>query len=555
VKMRSKVFLTGVMLLAALLAPAWSQNSAQRLTVATASGAVVGQLLPSGARSWLGVPYARAPIGELRWRAPQPLHREGIRNADRFGPECIQFLRPHTLNQYFGEEATSEDCLTLNIWAPGTGVTAALPVIVFIHGGGSTAGSGSMPNYSGEHLATRGAIVVTFNYRLGLLGYIAHPELTREQGGHSGNYGYLDQVAALQWVHDNIAGFGGDPGRVLVYGHSSGGLSVFQHLFSPLSRGLFSAAMLASGCCNFRETSLADGEQIGLALQAALGASDLAAMREVAADRVLAQQSDAQNPSHSANLRGTNLVDGYFVTRPYIEAVQAHQFAVVPLLFSSTTRDNDWGRHPLVSATTVADYETAAEKIYGERARRFLELYPAKQDSEVAATVARVIRDSGMHADSRNCARMFGQFAVPATNIWLALYDHSEHFLPGIRFTDRDTATAGAFHNADTPYWLGSYEAYNLLRRTRDFTVADVAMSAAMSDTLIAFARSGNPSTPATNWPTWSPGNEQRLLINHELRSEKLFVKGMDWLAANPLVPGAAMPCAVPPVSRTGGGS
>jgi para-nitrobenzyl esterase len=313
--------------------------------------------------------------------------------------------------------------------------------------------------------------------------------------------------------------------------------------------------MLASGCCNFRETSLADGEKIGLALQAALGAADLAAMRDVAADRILAQQSDAQNPSRSAGLRGTNLIDGYFVTRAYGEAARAHQFASVPLLFSSTTKDNDWGRHPLASVVTADDYKTAAGKLYGERARRFLELYPVRQDSEVAAVVARVIRDSGMHADSRNCARMFELFATPATKVWLGLYDHSEHFLPGIRFTDRDTATAGAFHNADTPYWLGSYQAYNLLRRTRDFTVADATMSAAMSDMLIAFARNGDPSTPATTWPAWSPGNEQRLLIDHEMRSEKLFSRGMDWLAANPLVPGAALPCAVAADSRDGAGS
>jgi para-nitrobenzyl esterase len=539
--MRSVFVLFGIALLSLVLAPASAQVTRPVAPVETSSGKLVGELLPSGVKAWLGVRYAAAPVGDLRWRAPKPVRWNGVFNADRFGPECIQYLRPHSWNQYFGEEATSEDCLTLNVWAPETAVGSKLPVVVFIHGGGSTAGSSSMPNYNGENLAKRGALVVSFNYRLGLLGFIAHPELTKEQGGHSGNYGYLDQVAALQWVHDNIASFGGDPAHVLIYGHSSGGLSAFQHLYSPLSKGLFSGAMLASACCNFRQQPLAEGEKIGLALQATLGVSDLAGMREAAADKILAQQADAQNPNRAASLRGANLIDGAFVTGPYLDAARAGGFADVPLLFVSTANDNDWGRNPLASVRTAGEYKAAAAKVYGDKAAKFLSLYPVKTDADAPVIAARAIVDSGMHGDSRNCARMLGRYGKAKS--FIALYTHREPFVAGVKFTDRDVATAGAFHNSDTPYWLGAYEAYNLLRKTRDYLPADRAMSVAMSDMIVAFARSGDPSTSAQQWPAWSPGREQRLSIDRNIRSERLYAAGMDWLAQNPLAPGAALAC------------
>ncbi|MDB5722286.1 MAG: hypothetical protein JWP15_2904, partial [Alphaproteobacteria bacterium] len=191
--------------------------------VKTESGLVAGTRLNSGVRAYLGIPYAQPPVGALRWAAPAPIHWSGIWNADRLGPECIQVLRPHDINHYFGEEPTSENCLYLNLWAPAAARPGArLPVIVFLYGGGFTIGSSGMPNYGGEPAARAGAIFVSFNYRVGALGFMAHPELSREQGGHSGNYGLMDQNAALRWVHSNIARFGGDPSKVLIVGQSAG---------------------------------------------------------------------------------------------------------------------------------------------------------------------------------------------------------------------------------------------------------------------------------------------------------------------------------------------
>lgn len=191
--------------------------------IQTASGAVAGMVLPSGVRAWFGVPFAQPPTGQLRWQPPQPISWKGTWNADRMMSECMQVLHPHTINHYFGEEPSSEDCLSLNVWAPAKSTgSSKLPVIVFFYGGGGTIGSAGIANYWGEPVAQHNAVFVNLNYRVGVLGFLAHPELSKEQGGHSGNYAYLDQNAALKWVHDNIAKFGGDPARVVIMGQSAG---------------------------------------------------------------------------------------------------------------------------------------------------------------------------------------------------------------------------------------------------------------------------------------------------------------------------------------------
>ena len=195
--------------------------------IAVDGGRIDGVTLPSGVRAWLGVPFAAPPLRDLRWKAPQPVTPwRGVYHADRFAPECLQPLRGSMQNHYFGNEATSEDCLYLNIWAPPK-PGKRLPVMVWIYGGGFTIGSASMANYSGEPLARAGVISVNLAYRVGSLGFFAHPELSRESGyGASGNYGLMDQIAALQWVRRNIARFGGDPANVTIAGQSAGSFSV-----------------------------------------------------------------------------------------------------------------------------------------------------------------------------------------------------------------------------------------------------------------------------------------------------------------------------------------
>jgi len=497
--------------------------------VATDEGRVEGQILPSGVRAWLGIPFAAPPTGGLRWKAPQPIAWTGVWHADRRMPECIQTLRRHDINNYFGEEATSEDCLYLNVWAPRA--AQKLPVIVYIFGGGNTIGSAGMRLYDGEHVAARGAVYVAMNYRVGILGFMAHPELSAEQAGHSGNYAYLDQLAALRWVRANIARFGGDPARVSIVGQSAGAQAVGLHLVSPLSKGLFSSAVMLSGCRLDGESPLlAQAEDTGRAIQAKLGAADLAQMRALPADNILAVQ---------AGTRVGATLDGYFLPRQSEPAIRAHQASNVPVIASSNGDDNDSQQNPLTKAVTVADYHARAAALYGDDAQALLALYPAASDAEVPAATHYIAQDSGMQGAAHRCARL-RQDGGGAT--FIALFDRKHPYSAGVAIADLNQRTVGAYHSSDVPYWLGTQDAFNRIRATRAWTAADRRLSDEMIDALIAFARSGDPSTSAMRWPAWSPTRERRLVIGETVSIAPLRVRAMDWLAAHPPHPAAVSP-------------
>jgi len=549
--MKAPSFLAAVGLLALAFLPLKAQVATPLAPVDTASGKVAGQVLPSGVKAWLGIRYAQPPTGALRWRPPQPIRWQGVWHADRYGPECIQPLRAHTQNQYFGEVPTSEDCLYLNIWAAAKSTAASqLPVLVFLHGGGTTVGAGSLLHYNGENFARRDAVMVTINYRLRQLGWMAHPELSAEQGGRSGNYTLQDMAAALQWVKDNIAQFGGDPARVTLMGQSWGATAVFELLLSPRAKGLFQRAVLDSICpapaapvhlfCGFRQAPLADAEKNGLALQAALEAPNLAAMRDMPADRILAQPP-----------RGTQNVDGWFIPRPAQETLRAGQFNDVPILWTANAEDVDWTRNPFANVRTAADYRAAAAKAWGEKAGEFLKHYPVADDAQAPAAARRVVIDMGLQQDQRRCAAVFRRIGA-RSNHFLALYQHKEPIAPGVTYdvgdypgmtnANLDLVRDGAIHNFDTAWWFGAYDAFNRLGRKRDITEEDRAMSAQMSDMLIAFAASGDPSIARLKVPAWTPENERRLVIDHAIRVEPMPVAAMDWLAANP-APGHGPAC------------
>src|SRR5579884_1698062 len=329
--------------------------------VHTTSGLVAGTEVQSGVKAYLGIPFASPPVGDLRWKAPQPIKWAGVWNADRKGPECMQVLRPHDINHYFGEEPTSENCLYMNIWAPADAKAGEKrPVIVFIYGGGGTIGSSGMANYDGTNMAKRGAVFVNFNYRVGILGFMAHPQLTAEQGGHSGDYGYLDQNAALRWIRDNIEQFGGDPDKVVISGQSFGAGSVAAQYTSALSKGLFRAAMMSSACGFTTESqnppvSLADAERVGLDVQKRLGATDLAAMRNIPADKIIGIQAESQVGTNMQGLRARPDIDGYFWTGTKEDAFATHKASDVPIIASSNGDDLDSNASPLTKAKTVAE--------------------------------------------------------------------------------------------------------------------------------------------------------------------------------------------------------
>jgi para-nitrobenzyl esterase len=519
--------------------------------VSTASGTVVGTVLPSKVQAWLGVPFAAAPVGDLRWKAPTPISWRGTYNADRKMPECIQVLRPHDINHYFGEEPTSENCLYMNVWAPpGAKAGDNLPVVVFIYGGGSTIGSSGMANYDGETMAKRGAVFVNFNYRVGILGFMAHPELSKEQGGHSGNYAYLDQNAALKWINANIVKFGGDPGKVVITGQSAGAGSVVQQTFSPLSKGLFRGAMMSSGCnWGSNGTPLADAEKTGLEIQKRLGSSNLAAMRNVPADRILAIQNETQVGVSVQGVRVGGIVDGYFMPKTQMEILKAGQVNDVPLIASF---NHDEAAGPLSQAKTVAEYKEIAGKMYGKDVGEFLKLYPVSKDADVAAQAGKVARETGLERNARNCAMLQGQYAKSKT--FIDTYSRKHPYVPGVKIADQNVDTIGAYHTADIPYWFGTQDAYNMYRPTRNWTAWDRELSERMSAMLIAFANTGDPSTAKDKWPAWSAKNEVKLEFNDAVKVTPVNAKGVAWLQAHPAQPVAPSASAEVMGNRIGNG-
>jgi para-nitrobenzyl esterase len=475
--------------------------------VAIDTGDVSGKVLESGVKAWLGIPYAAAPVGDLRWRAPQPAKPwKGVWHADRLAPECIQVLRRHDLNHYFGEEATSEDCLYMNIWAgPAATAGAKLPVIVWIYGGGFTLGSSGMAMYSGENVARQGVIFASFDYRVGILGNLAHPDLTAESPHHaSGDYGFLDQVAALEWIQRNIDRFGGDPGNVTIVGQSAGAMSVSALEASPLARGLFRrgfAMSLSLFDNRFHLPPLPEAEKTGLEVQKALGAATLAEMRLLPADRILALQKDCQLGC-AGTITVSPDIDGYFLpdsVRAIFAAGRQNDVATV----SGFTHDESF--NDLRTAGSLAAYVAAAHKLYGAQADRFLALYPATNDAEAKQMGLTAAREGLAEAGTRNWA--LAQSATGNAPFFMYMFSRVHPFAPGVELFDNPQAI-GAYHTSDVPYWFGTLDAFNRIRTTRDWTPFDRDLSQRMMDCLVAFARSGDPATAATAWPRWTPAQE-----------------------------------------------
>lgn len=501
------------------------------------SGKVAGKVLPSGVKAYLGVPFAAAPVRELRWKEPQPVKAwKGVYHADRTMPECIQVLRPHNINHYFGEEATSEDCLYLNLWAPAAAHEGAgLPVIVFIYGGGNTIGSSGIPMYGGDVMAQRGAVFVNFNYRVGAMGFLAHPELTAESKHHqSGNYAYLDAIAALQWIQRNIAKFGGDPAKVVISGQSAGAGIVSNLQASPMAKGLFRAAVAMSGGAwgnNGKYPMLAEAEKTGVTLQTALKAASLDEMRQIPADRILALQEEFQVGAKGGPVRigGAN-VDGYFFPEQPADLFREHKMNDVPVVVGFT---HDETTNALRTAKTLEEYKAAAKTLFGTDADQFLKLYPAKTDAEAREMGATAARDSGVQRGQRNWA--IEQTKNGKSPAYIFMFSRVHPYIPGVKIADQDTATIGAYHTADVPYWFGTQDALNLIRPTRKWTQYDRDLSLKMSECLIALAKTGSPSTAGVKWPAWKPGAEQLVEFGDAVRVLPIDTARANFMQAHPI--------------------
>ena len=422
---------------------------------------------------------------------------------------------------------------------------------MFIYGGGGTIGSAGSGMYDGENMAKKGVVFVTIGYRLGILGWMAHPELTKEQGGHSGNYAYLDQNAGLKWIHANIALFGGDPAHVTITGQSAGAGSVSAQLHSPMSKGLFSAAMMSSTCSIASPgagTSLAQAEKTGLEIQKRMGAADLEHMRYYPADKIIAMQSENQVGANNPNgVRTGAITDGYFTPKSKAEMAKSHEMSDVPVIANFNSGESS---SPLQRAKTVQEYKQIATQMYGKDADEFLSTYPVNNDSEIAAMASKVARESSIANASRNCGVLQAEYNT--SKVYIDMYDRKHPYAPGIEIADQDTATVGAYHNGDTVYWFDNLGAYNAIRHTRDWTAWDRTLAEDMSDSLIAFAKTGNPATAAVKWPAWSAANDVFVDFGDTIKVEPFNTKGMAWLAAHPAQGGPRGPGGIGIISGAG---
>src|SRR5579859_6849410 len=297
---------------AAAIQPAFASDR-----VKIANGILESTAPPNdGVRSFKGIPFGQPPVGDLRWREPQPVKNwKAVRNADQFGPRCMQRTSPGA-DYWFRSNGMSEDCLYLNVWTPAKSDAEKLPVMVYIFGGGFQNGDGSEPRYDGESMARHGIVAVSVNYRTNIFGFFVHPDLTKESPHHAaGNYGLLDQVAALQWVQKNIAAFGGDPKHVTVAGESAGSISVSALMASPLSKNLMAGAIGESGAMlrTLPPRPLTEAEREGIRFGASNGASSLAALRAMTAEQIQEAAAKAQG------VRFSTAMDGYFLSKPLAE--------------------------------------------------------------------------------------------------------------------------------------------------------------------------------------------------------------------------------------------
>ena len=386
-KLSTRAACTAVML---WLAPAaGAQVRDADITGGRVSGVVANRVV-----SFKGIPFAAPPVGTLRWKAPQPVKPwTGVKQASAFGPSCMQ--DPMFARLFGAPPDISEDCLYLNVWTPAKTAGDALPVMVWIYGGGFVGGQTSVPAYDGTHLAEKGVVLVSVAYRLGVFGFMAHPDLSRESGKGSGNYGLQDQIAGLQWVKANIAKFGGDPGRVTIFGESAGGIAVSMLAASPAAKGLFQGAISESGG-NFGPARFANeggvnvpalkvAEAAGRGFLAKLGANDLRAARELSAEKL----RTAQGPGLQASF--WPVFDGDVLPGDQYELYQAKRFNDTPVLIGTNSDEGALFARP---GMTPALFEQQIRQGYGKHADAILAAYPHATDAEAAKAGKDIFRES-----------------------------------------------------------------------------------------------------------------------------------------------------------------
>lgn len=465
----------------------------------------------SGVRSFKGIPFAQPPVGDLRWKAPQPVKNwRGVRSADQFSARCMQRTSPNADFWFLRSNGMSEDCLYLNVWTPAKSDKARLPVLVYIFGGGFQNGDGSEPRYDGGAMARKGIVAVTVNYRTNIFGFFSHPELTKESPHHaSGNYGLLDQVAALQWVRRNIAAFGGDPKRVTIAGESAGSLSVSALMASPLSRDLVAGAIGESGALisTLPPRPLAESEQDGVSFASAAGAASLAELRAMSAEQI--HDILAKGPG----LRFRPNLDGYFMPKPLTEIFEAGEQSKVPLLAGSNSEEQGPRSVLGTSEPTPEAFQNAVKKLYGERAEALLKVYaPATPEGVLEAATDLASARFTAHSTWKWTELQMQTGGKP---VYRYFYAH-----PRPKFSGKPQAPVarGAVHAAEIQYAMGNLS----LDPRYAWEPVDHKVSEVMQSYFANFIKTGNPNGPGLpEWPVYdSRTNFQRMYLDVNSHAE-----------------------------------
>ncbi len=466
-------------------------------------------------RVYKGIPFAAPPVGDLRWRPPvPPLAWEGVRLADSFGPGCLQHVagsRPPWTEEFMHQGQVAEDCLYLNVWTAAQRVDAGHPVLVYIHGGGFSEGSGSVAVYDGEALAKKGLVVVTINYRLGVLGFLAHPELTAESDhAASGNYGLLDQVSALRWIRQNIAAFGGDPDNVTIAGQSAGAISVYLLTASPLAAGLFHRAIVQSGpgglaafgLSSSRSVAgpLSDAEANGVEFATAGGVSSLRELRAMSVEELTAASAVDSRP-----MRFGAVIDGYFLPRDVATTYAEGKQNDVPMLTGFNA--DEASSFPGYGQATIEGFQRVARQRYAESADAFLALYPIETEEDAGEALKTSLREASAVA----LGRMAGERARTArTDAYLYYFER------GIPWPERPEF--GAFHTAEVPYVF-----YSLKFLDRPWEEVDRRLADVMSSYWANFALRGDPNGDGLpRWPTYDEAPRKVMVLGERIEPREI---------------------------------
>ncbi len=479
---------------AALAAPATSQ-----ITVGAVTGGTVEGTVTDGVSTFLGIPFAAPPVGDLRWKAPQPVVPwTGTRKADKFGKACMQ--EPGLAKQMGYEGELSEDCLFIDLWTPAKAATERLPVIVWIYGGGYFSGMSSVPLYNGANFAKQGVVFVSVSYRVGPFGFLATPQLTAESGGKgSGNYGLLDMIAGLKWVQANIAKFGGDPAKVTIMGHSAGSNAVSRLAASPLAKGLFRGVIAESGA-NFslNDAPLAAAQENGQKLLAGLGANDLAAARALAADQIQSAINAPGSPRFGPPQ------DGYVVPGNQVDLWKAKRFNDTAILIGHTS---DEAAAFGAQTKTPEQFEADVKRDYGAGAADILDVY--MHDSPQLATRAakQLVRDAGNGWPSWTWARL--QSTHGKGKAYVYYFDRPTQQNPD-----------GSGHGSEVALVFANPD----LRPGRAaWTDEDRAISRTMQSYWVNFAKTGNPNGAGLPvWPFYDEMAPKVMLLGAKTQADKV---------------------------------